>query len=239
MVIITMFNFKQFSIEDNTSPMKVGTDGVLLGAWCPTKENTSILDIGCGCGLISLMLAQRIKNTSIKAIDIDKGAIENTQENFRKSMWRNKLTAIGMSIQRFSEVSTDKFDIIVSNPPFFEESLKSNKSKRNLARHNNSLPFKTLLQCVDKLMTIDGIFVGILPINEGCRFIEQAKEYKLFCYKKIHVANKPSHAIKRIMFCLSRKEVDITIAPTLFIRNDDNSYSQEYLELTKDFYTFI
>lgn len=236
-----MFYFKQFSVEDSLSPMKVGTDGVLLGAWTPiiNDRNISILDIGTGCGLISLMLAQRIENSCIKAIDIDNGAIENAKRNFAQSAWNDRLTAIEISIQRFCETSTEKFDIIVSNPPFFEDSLKSYKAKRNLARHNDSLPFNTLIQCVDTLMSDDGIFACILPYNEGCKFIELAKEQRLYCCKRTPVANKPSQPIKRIMFCLSRKEVDAMPSPTLFIRNEDNSYSIEYLDLTRDFYTFI
>ena len=221
--------------------MKVGTDGVLLGAWTPiiNNRNTSILDIGTGCGLISLMLAQRIENSCIKAIDIDNGAVENAKRNFAQSAWNDRLSAIEISIQKLCEISTEKFDIIVSNPPFFEESLKSNKAKRNLARHNDSLPFNTLIQCVDTLMSDDGIFACILPYNEGCKFIELAKMQGLYCCKRMAVANKPSQPIKRILFCLSRKEVDAVPSPTLFIRNEDNSYSPEYLDLTRDFYTFI
>ena len=234
-----MFNFKQFSVEDSSSPMKVGTDGVLLGAWCPTKENVSILDIGTGCGVISLMLAQRINNATIKAIDIDKGAIENAKQNFELSKWNDKLTAIECPIQLFSQITSEKFDIIVSNPPFFVESLKSNKKHRNLARHTDSLPFEALIENVSYLIKDDGIFACILPYNEGYRFIDIANKHNLFCSNIIHIANKPSHRVKRILFVLSKTENYTMESPTLFIRNEDNTYSKEYLELTKDFYTFI
>lgn len=234
-----MFYFKQFSVEDSSSPMKVGTDGVLLGAWCPTKENVSILDIGTGCGVISLMLAQRINNATIKAIDIDKGAIENAKQNFELSKWNNKLTAIECPIQLFSQITSEKFDIIVSNPPFFVESLKSNKNHRNLARHTDSLPFETLIENVSYLIKDDGIFACILPYNEGYRFIDIANKHNLFCSNIIHIANKPSHTVKRILFVLSKTENYTMESPTLFIRNEDNTYSNEYLQLTKDFYTFI
>ena len=234
-----MFYFKQFSVEDSSSPMKVGTDAVLLGAWTPIKENTSVLDIGSGCGIISLMLAQRIPNANIQAIDIDNGAYTNAKENFSNSIWNNRLTVHKSSIQDFCRNTNNKFDIIVSNPPFFEESLKSNKTKRNIARHTDTLPFNTLIQCVDNLITNDGIFACILPYNEGNKFIELSKEYKFLCHNKMYIANKPSQAIKRILFCLSKKEATTTVSPTLFIRNEDNSYSNDYLQLTKDFYTFI
>ena len=115
-----MFYFKQFSVEDSSSPMKVGTDAVLLGAWTPIKENTSVLDIGSGCGIISLMLAQRIPNANIQAIDIDNGAYTNAKENFSNSIWNNRLTVHKSSIQDFCRNTNNKFDIIVSNPPFFE-----------------------------------------------------------------------------------------------------------------------
>lgn len=234
-----MFNFKQFSVEDNSSPMKVGTDGVLLGAWCATKENVSVLDIGTGCGVISLMMAQRINNATIKAIDIDKGAIANAKQNFNQSKWFEKLTAIESSIQLFAENTNEKFDIIVSNPPFFVESLKSDKNHRNLARHSDSLPFETLIENVNILIKDDGIFACILPYKEGYQFIDIANKHNLFCQQITHVANKPSHAIKRILFILSKKKSDTITSPTLFIRNEDNSYSKEYLELTMNFYTFI
>ena len=206
--------------------MKVGTDGVLLGAWTPVENNayTSILDIGTGCGVIALMLAQRINNA---------------KENFANSAWSNRLCVCECSIQSFCKSTNSKFDIIVSNPPFFEEAVKSNKTQRNLARHTDSLPFITMIQCVDYLLKSNGTFACILPFNEGNRFIDLAKSYNLFCSKKTMVANKPSQPIKRILFCLSRNEVTLTDIPTLFIRNEDNSYSLEYLELTKDFYTFI
>ena len=222
-----MFHFKQFSVEDSSSPMKVGTDGVLLGAWTPVENNayTSILDIGTGCGVIALMLAQRINNANI--------------QNFANSAWSNRLCVCECSIQSFCKSTNSKFDIIVSNPPFFEEAVKSNKTQRNLARHTDSLPFITMIQCVDYLLKSNGTFACILPFNEGNRFIDLAKSYNLFCSKKTMVANKPSQPIKRILFCLSRNEVTLTDIPTLFIRNEDNSYSLEYLELTKDFYTFI
>lgn len=236
-----MFHFKQFSVEDSSSPMKVGTDGVLLGAWTPVENNayTSILDIGTGCGVIALMLAQRINNANIQAIDIDSGAYYNAKENFANSAWSNRLCVCECSIQSFCKSTNSKFDIIVSNPPFFEEAVKSNKTQRNLARHTDSLPFITMIQCVDYLLKSNGTFACILPFNEGNRFIDLAKSYNLFCTKKMLVANKPSQPVKRILFCLSRNEVTLTDIPTLFIRNEDNSYSLEYLELTKDFYTFI
>ncbi|MBO7201174.1 MAG: methyltransferase [Bacteroidales bacterium] len=236
-----MFHFKQFSVEDSSSPMKVGTDAVLLGAWTPSLNcaDISILDIGTGCGVIALMLAQRISNANIQAIDIDSGACYNAKENFSNSIWRNRLNIHECSIQSFCESTNSKFNIIVSNPPFFEESLKSNKTKRNLARHTDSLPFQTMIKSVDYLMNENGMFACILPFNEGNKFIDLAKTYNLFCTKKMLVSNKPSQTIKRILFCLSRKEVSLIDTSTLFIRDEDNSYSKEYLNLTKDFYTFI
>ena len=176
-----MFHFKQFSVEDSSSPMKVGTDGVLLGAWTPVENNayTSILDIGTGCGVIALMLAQRINNANIQAIDIDSGAYYNAKENFANSAWSNRLCVCECSIQSFCKSTNSKFDIIVSNPPFFEEAVKSNKKQRNLARHTDSLPFITMIQCVDYLLKSNGTFACILPFNEGNRFIDLAKSYHL------------------------------------------------------------
>lgn len=236
-----MFYFKHFSVEDSLSPMKVGTDAVLLGAWTPVenKDYTSVLDIGAGCGVIALMLAQRINGATIQAIDIDGGAYRNAKENFAKSIWSNRLYIHECSLQSFCKSRNSKFDIIVSNPPFFEKSLKSCKTQRNLARHTDSLPFQTMIQCVNYLLNENGMFACILPFNEGNKFIELAKSFNLFCSKKMLVANKPSQPVKRILFCLSRKEVSIIDTSTLFIRDVDNSYSKEYLELTKDFYTFI
>ena len=234
-----MFNFKQFSVEDSNSPMKVGTDAVLLGAWAPALPDAKILDIGTGCGVISLMLAQRSDNAKITAIDIDNGAWNDACNNFKNSPWSSNIKAIECTVQTFATQHKNAFDIIVSNPPYFEDSLKSNKTKRNIARHTDSLPFAELITAIDLLLNDDGTFAAILPYNEGLKFIAEAKEYGLHCFKTTLVANKPSAEVKRIMFCLSRKELSVAETPTLYIRNEDNSYSAEYLELTKDFYTFI
>ena len=236
-----MFQFKQFNIEDSSSPMKVGTDAVLLGAWMPTKNNNpKVLDIGTGCGVISLMMAQRMPHAEIHAIDIDNGAWIDAQNNFQNSIWNNRLNIITPApIQDFTKENNEKFDIIVSNPPFFIDSFKCNKTSRNLARHNDSLSFTDLIACINSLLTDDGFFAGILPFNEGSKFIDLANSENLFCFKKTLVADRPDKEYKRILFCLSKHEAKDIDTSSLYIRNNDRSYSNEYLELTKDFYTFI
>ncbi len=134
------FQFKQFELFDDRSTMKIGTDAVLLGAWSNVENASRILDVGTGSGIIALMLAQR-SNTLVDAIEIDKNSARQAVDNFKLSVWENKLQVYNTSFQTFAASNTSTYDLIVSNPPFFADALKSDKSHRNLARHTDTLSF--------------------------------------------------------------------------------------------------
>jgi tRNA1Val (adenine37-N6)-methyltransferase len=159
-----MFRFKKFSVNDSQSTMKVGTDAVLLGSWMPVPENCqTILEIGSGCGVISLMLAQTTK-AHITGIDIDEKSVEEAQKNLEHFYWKEQVQFIHGSVQDFAQKTTQKFEVIVSNPPFFENSLKSPDANRNISRHNDNLTFEELIAAVDILLSDNGRFGVILPL---------------------------------------------------------------------------
>src|SRR5688572_28245976 len=176
------FHFKQFSVRHDRSGMKVGTDGVLLGAWVEVKNAKRLLDIGTGTGVIALMLAQRTQpDVTIDAIEIDPDAIEDASENFSSSPWSNRFTLHRGRVQEFS---SKKFDILVSNPPYFIDSYKPPNDQRIIARHSESLSFEDLLRVSEKLLTENGTLNVILPYTEGLQFIDLAEKSGYYCSRK-------------------------------------------------------
>ncbi|MCL1849891.1 MAG: methyltransferase, partial [Bacteroidetes bacterium] len=160
-----MFRFKQFSVSHSESTMKVGTDAVLLGAWMPVPENCkTVLDIGSGCGVISLMLAQRT-DAKIIGVDIDEKSVKEAQRNAEISPWKDDVQFIHENIVDFAQKTTQKFDMIVSNPPFFENSLKSPEISKNISKHNVTLSLNELIDAVEIFLSENGRFGVILPIE--------------------------------------------------------------------------
>jgi len=158
-----MFKFKQFSINQDKTAMKVGTDGVLLGAWTPTNHNPfSILDIGTGTGLIALMLAQRTTAEQIDALEIDEDAYEQAVDNFENSPWSDRLFCFHAGLDEFIEEPEDEYDLIVSNPPFYSEDYKTENEQRDLARFQDALPFEDLVEAADLLLSENGILAVII-----------------------------------------------------------------------------
>lgn len=212
--------------------MKVGTDGVLLGAWANFEQPKSILDIGSGTGLISLMMAQRYPNAEITAIEINENAFQETQFNFSESTFSDRCMAIHSSIQNFT---TDKtFDFIVSNPPFFKRT-HSEESARNLARQHNSLSFNDLLFHTEKLLNSKGRAAFILPFESETEFRKIAENLGLFIEKVTRVKGNQNTAFKRSLLLLSRNFKEIE-EDELIIENDRNVYTDKYIQLTKEFY---
>lgn len=227
------FLFKQFSITQENTAMKVGTDGVLLGAWSKAIEG-KILDIGTGTGLIALMLAQRTKTALIDAIEIDKLASEDAQKNFDNSVWKERLISFNSPLQDFQPQK--EYDLIISNPPFFINATKAPEINRNNARHTDSLSFDELISSVKRLLANTGIFSLILPINEANHFIELAQLNKLFLNRKCLVKPSPTKAAKRTLmeFSFTKKEI---VEEELTIETENrHEYTKEYISLTKDFY---
>jgi len=230
-----VFRFKQFSIDDSRCAMKVGTDAVILGAWTKMSTEGPILDIGTGCGIIALMAAQR-SNGHITAIEIDEGAALQSKENFEYSPWSERIDLIQGAVQQFKpEIS---FDQIISNPPFFKNALKATDQKRNIARHNDSLSFESLLVSIDRLLTENGTFAFILPTTEAFELITLASVHQFHLNRYCTVLSREGKSPNRIMAEISRHESE-TIKETLCIRDSNNQYTAEYKELTKDFYLFL
>lgn len=232
-----MFSFKKFSIEQDRCAMKVGTDGVLLGAWTPLENNPfSILDIGTGTGIIALMLAQRSHAEQIDALEIDEDTYEQATDNFENSPWNDRLFCFHAALEEFVEEPEDEYDIIVSNPPFFSEDYKSDNSQRNLARFQDAMPFEDLIEAAALLLSENGIFAVIIPFKEEEKFLALADEYELYPLKITRVKGTPTSEIKRSLLAFSRNENSEFPIDELIIETARHQYTPEYIELTKDFY---
>lgn len=231
-----MFQFKQFTIQQDKCAMKVGTDGVLLGAWAPVEHNPySILDIGAGTGLIALMTAQRSHAEQIDGIEIDDDAYEQAVDNFESSPWGDRLFCYHAGLDEFMDEPEDEYDLIVSNPPFYTDGYFSDDEQRNKARFTESLPFEDLAEAAGLLLSEDGVLAVIIPYKEEDKFIALAKEEELYPFKITRVKGTPSTEIKRSLMAFSRdiKEVEID---ELTIEIERHNYTEEYISLTKDFY---
>lgn len=239
------FQFKQFTIHQDRCAMKVGTDGVLLGAWtCLEHRPNSILDIGAGTGLISLMLAQRSVSETIDAIEIDTKAYEQCVENFEASSWADRLFCYHAGWDEFVTEMEHRYDLIVSNPPYFSppsgempkaEGENSMDESRKAARFYDALPFGELLEGVSKLLSNDGFFSIIIPFKEEDRFVQLAATYNLFPKRITRVKGKPSSEIKRSLLELSFRKTDV-FHGELTLELERHQYTEAYIDLTKDFY---
>ena len=285
------FKFKQFTVWHDRCAMKVGTDGVLLGAWCPvgefrgsgalispegsndysqanvqefrsaseplnseaSKHFIKVLDIGTGSGLIALMLAQRIEKAQITAIDIDNGAVEQAKYNFEQSLWADRLECQQVALQELK--GENIYDLIVSNPPYFQDSLKNPDSQRAMARHTDTLSYEELLKHSARLLTNNGIIALVLPIEAEKQIIVLAKQYQLYPTHLTYVYPKPGKAAKRLLIALQaypppfpeyttkchvhfqdpRKRKG-TKLDDLTLESESAPRSEAYKELTKEFY---
>ena len=249
-----MFRCKQFSIDDNGATMKIGTDAVLLGALAYTNSAHStdtahtpapprrILDIGTGCGILALMMAQRFDQATIDAIDIDSQTVAVAAANFAMSPWSRRLRAEHISLQDFTLRHTDAqhapYDLIISNPPYFTNSLKNNDPRRRMARHNDSLSLAQLFDCSAQLTTDGGQLAIILPANDADKAIDEAWPCGLHCTAHTAIINHPCDKPKRSILQLVKKsestQTEIQNA-ILALRDEDNSYTDEYKKMTQPF----
>ena len=235
----TLFKFKEFSIHQDKTAMKIGTDAVLLGAWVFLEnEIDSILDVGSGTGIIALMLAQRSFALTIDAVEIDNDAYEQTVTNFENSNWGDRLYCYHSSFQNFADEIAEEdetYDLIISNPPFYTDEFESKNDARNKARFTTSLSFNELLKGVSKILSKKGKFTVIIPFKEEQGFVELAKENNLFLNRVCHVKGNPSSAFKRSLLEFSFEEKKL-IRENLTIEIKRHQYTEEYINLTKDFY---
>lgn len=231
------FEFKQFKINQKASAMKVGTDGVLLGAWANVAETQRILDVGTGSGLIAIMLAQRTqKQTLIDAVEIEASAYEQAVENFQNCPWSSRINGFHLSFQGFCKSIQCKYDAIVSNPPFFMNGLKAKEMSRTTARHCDSLPFEDLLEASKKILTEIGNLTVILPVEEGTYFESLARINGFYLNRKVLVLPNPGKPAKRFLLEFSLTKRDQEISSLVVENGKRHEYSTEYKELTKDFY---
>ncbi len=250
------FQFKQFTIAQDRCAAKIGTDGVLLGAWTSLEHHpVSILDIGTGTGVIALMLAQRSAAQTIDALELDEDAYEQASENFEASDWGDRLFCYHAHLYEFATEIDEQYDLIVSNPPFYEApSLPSasllegenpmSVSRKN-ARFDSAMPFELLLGAVQNLLSPDGRFSVILPYNREKEFIELAQNGGLLPRRIAQVQGTPTSEIKRSMMEFGFREpaspggrsiLNPVIKDHLIIEKSRHEYTEEYTSLVKDFY---
>jgi tRNA1Val (adenine37-N6)-methyltransferase len=231
------FQFKQFAVLQDRCAMKVGTDGVLLGAWADVSGVRNALDIGAGTGLIAIMLAQRAPQAVIHAAEIDAQTCEQARENMRATPWAARLEIFHSSIQRFvAENPARRYDLIVSNPPFFTGGVLSEYHRRNQVRHTVKLPHGDLLSAVRTLLRQEGRFAVILPLLEGLRFQELARLYHLYCTRLTEVKTTPAKPVSRLLLRFERKDRPQQRDELVIQEEKSNEWTAAYRQLTRDFY---
>ena len=232
-----MFKFKQFTLNQDRCAMKIGTDAVLLGAWCPI-DNTpkSILDIGAGTGVLALMLAQRTNADQIDALEIDEQAYEQCVENFEGSAWADKLFCYHAGLDEFVDEPEDEYDLIISNPPFYSEDFKTENEQRDLARFQDAMPFEDLIEAADLLLSENGLFAVVIPYKEEERFIDLCAEYELYPVKATRVKGSHKTPIVRTLLAFKRFELSVLTADELVVEINRHEYTDDYINLTQDFY---
>lgn len=230
------FKFKQFTVNQDKTAMKIGTDAVLLGAWTTLKNKPfSVLDIGSGTGILALMLAQRSRAELIDAIEIDDKAYEQCVENFEASQWSDRLFCYHTSLQEFAKEIDESYELIISNPPFYKDEYKSSNAQRDLARSEDSMPFEQLIICASKLLAINGIFSVIIPFKEEKHFIKLASKVNLFPNRILHVKGNSSTKFVRSLIEFSFIQTAVKTEEVI-IETSRHNYTQDYINLTKDFY---
>jgi tRNA1Val (adenine37-N6)-methyltransferase len=219
--------------------MKIGTDAVLLGAWVTCANETRILDIGSGSGILALMMAQRNPNTTIDAIEIEYEASMLSKENFRLSPWSSSIDAYHISAQQFCSDTQNKYSLIICNPPFFTDSLKSPGESRNLARHNDTLSVSDLLEITAELLTDEGKASFVIPADALGKWKHEASGHGLFTMRLNYIRSSPAHKVHRVLITFTRVNNPVVIEDDIYIYNADSTNSSVYKDITKDFYLYF
>lgn len=230
------FTFKQFFVAHDRCAMKVGTDGVLLGAWAPVEGASRILDIGCGSGLIALMLAQRTPaSVLIDAVELDIPAAEQASENFQASLWASRLNVFAQDINVVAQTHPARYDLIVSNPPYFESAVACRDEARNTARYTETLTHSMLLQCAEKLLMAQGKFCVVLPYDLGLALEADAHQKAWFTLSRLAIRDRPGKALNRLLLVLSKQPATADLRE-LDLREQEGVYSSDFRQLIADFY---
>ncbi|MDB5193741.1 MAG: methyltransferase [Segetibacter sp.] len=235
------FQFKQFTVQQGKAALKVCTDACLLGAYAAnylqhSKQATrNILDIGTGTGLLSLMLAQKTTAT-IHAVEVDKSSYEQAKENFEASSWREKLEAFHGDIKDLKLVG--RYDAVICNPPFFEQSLKSVHASKNLSKHVDQLPLSNLAEIAVSLLNTEAVFFILLPSTGFDKFIPVAKNSKLHLKYRVDIRQTKTHNFFRSIGVFSTNE-DAPLTEEMSIKNEANAYTHEFVALLKDYYLHL
>ena len=231
------FRCQQFTVQQKDTVMKVGTDGFVLGAVAPVSyKPRSILEIGSGTGLISLMLAQRSQADQIDAVEIQEDAYELSVTNFENSPWSDRLFCYHASFQEFIEEIDDTYDLVISNPPFFTSGIKSPSNHRNTERFTDTLPFETICRGAVKLLSGEGILCLIFPYDQFDSFTSTALSQNLHLRHVIRIQGQPANVANRVICCYGFQPEPDPIQDNFTIRNEDGTYTEQYKEATREFH---
>ncbi|MDR0421764.1 MAG: methyltransferase [Proteiniphilum sp.] len=230
------FHFKQFTVFHDKCAMKVGTDGVLLGAWASAENAADILDVGTGTGLIALMAAQRNPHARIIAIDTDRPAVEQAKENVGKSPYTGRITIEHFDFRQFAGNTPKRFDLIIFNPPYFSESLLPPDQQRAKARHSVSLTLEDLLRFTRECLKDSGTLSLILPCSKSDELKHLCEKHTFYIKRKTIVYPLPDAAPKRLMAELSMHSPHHTETSSLTIENSRHQYTADFVSLVSNFY---
>jgi tRNA1Val (adenine37-N6)-methyltransferase len=229
------FHFKHFSLLHHQSTMKVGTDAMLLGCWIDIDGATQILDIGTGCGILSLLLAQR-SDALIDAVEIDEITANEATLNFKNSPWCRRLMCYQDDIKQFAVNTNKKYDLIISNPPFFTSDFKTKTERKNLARHTDTLDFESLIEVVKKLLQPGGRFALVLPFTEGQQFVKIAEKHNFYEMARMEIIPVVGKTCNRLNMVFSDNIAQSFEIESFTIRGLDGQFTDQYNNLLQDFY---
>jgi len=231
------FRFKQFTIDDENSAHRVGTDSMILGAWSQPPASGKILDIGAGCGILSLMMAQK-STASIDAVEIDPVASNEALNNFIQSPWSSRLHLYNKSIQCFTESLKSLYDFIITNPPYFSGSLKSPVLKKNIARHDQVISLQELAQIANRVLKPEGTLALIIPFTDVPTFVSICRSNDLYLKRSLTVRSTPDKRPIRSLQEYSKETVTKPQLSELTLLDGTGKYSPEYLKLTREYHYF-
>lgn len=230
------FTFKLFFVAHDRCAMKVGTDGVLLGAWAPVEKARKVLDIGCGSGLIALMIAQRsAPEVEIDGVELEPEAAQQASSNAAQSPWAERVHIYAQDVHQFAESHPHQYDLIVSNPPYFAPAVACRDEARDTARYTGSLTHDALLNCAEKLITKEGIFCVVLPHDLGEELARLAVQQDWFVHCQVDIRDRPGKPLHRMLLTLSRQPAE-TQYQHLDLRQSEGVYSPEFCALISEFY---